>query len=144
MRMPMNILSGCLLVLALSSCVVLPIPRDRIEGHVVTADPKVVLHTGVTTRDEVIARLGEPSAIWEEKRIVAYSWDQVKWATLWLIAGYSGMIGGVFDVPTHHMLLIQFDENNRVKRVGQADRPDSKSYGTFLTEWANEAQNGTP
>ena len=135
---------GLPLALVLSSCIVLPIPRDQVEGHPVTADPKVVLHAGITTRDEVIARLGQPTAIWEEKRIFAYSWDQVKWAMLWLVGAYSGMAGGVVDLPTHHMLLIQFDENDRVKRVGQVDRPNSEAYGKFLVDWANGAQDGKP
>ena len=76
---------------------------------------------GVTTREEVIARLGEPNTIWEEQRVLAYT-----------------------DFPADRMLLVQLDEAGRVARAERVERPSRTSYGDFVSGWAKGEANAGP
>jgi outer membrane protein assembly factor BamE (lipoprotein component of BamABCDE complex) len=58
-----------------AGCIVLPIPtgEDKIlDGMPVTEDQLKFLKVGVTSRDEVISHLGNPSLIWENAKLFVY------------------------------------------------------------------------
>jgi len=121
-------------------CVAVPIPQGEgevTEGREITAEGARAIEIGRTSRGEVLDRLGEPAAIWAEQRVFVYAWDRVHMKLLWAAGGgYSGAVG-VLDVPTHYMLLLQFDLNDRVSRAERCVRPALTRYGTFLREWAD-------
>lgn len=127
------------LPLLLAGCIVLPIPLG--EGYVSAgrepppgAEARFTL--GTTTRTEVIASLGEPSATWDEAGVIVYDWDRVRWVVLWLIGGRGGAAAGAFELPDHHMLILRFDQAGILRRAEHALRPEGTSYGTFLRQWA--------
>jgi len=53
-------------------------------------------------------------------------------------AGYSGA-AGISDIPKRYILLIKFDDQDRVQRFERAVRPSYKSYGDFLKEWIDDS-----
>jgi hypothetical protein len=42
------------------------------------------------------------------------------------------------------MVLVQFDEADRVKRVGHAEPPSGVSYTQFIRRWAKGEADGMP
>jgi len=135
-----------LLLLPLSACVVLPVPLG--EGHIsagreVSQESQGTLLVGATTRAEVLVRLGEPSAVWDDAGVVVYDWDRVQWLLVWVVGGAGrGAIGGM-ELPVHHMLLLQFDAAGILQRAEHAERPPGVGYGAFLRSWAAKG-NGRP
>jgi hypothetical protein len=125
-----------------TGCILLPIPtqeRKVLAGNPVTEEQLVFLAPDVTTKSEVITRLGSPDVIWEEARLFVYNWEMRQAILIWAVGGgYSGA-AGAWDVPKYYMLLIQFDDQDRVERFERAVRPPYKSYGDFLKEWSGDS-----
>jgi hypothetical protein len=128
---------------SLAACIVIPIPVDHTKGRAV--DPqKTAIEIGASTREEIIAHAGEPDAVWEEERIIAYSWKHANWLLIMAAGGPGGAVGGAGYVYGDWMLLIQFDTSGRVARADRVERPSDKSYGEFLREWARGKPNANP
>jgi hypothetical protein len=131
----------CVLI-SLNGCILLPIPTQEykvLAGTPVTEEQLVFLAPNITTKSEVTARLGSPDVIWEDARLFAYNWVVRQGILIWAVgAGYSGRTG-ILDIPKRYMLLIQFDEQDRVQRFERAVRPSYKSYGDFLKEWIGDS-----
>jgi len=125
-----------------TGCILLPIPAQEykvLAGTPVTEEQLVFLASNVTTKSEVIDRLGSPDVIWEEARLFVYNWVVRQGILIWAVGGgYSGA-AGISDIPKHYMLLIQFDDQDRVQRFERAVRPSYKSYGDFLKEWIGDS-----
>ncbi|MFO0826770.1 MAG: hypothetical protein U0572_01365 [Phycisphaerales bacterium] len=122
----------------LAACVVVPIPLPEdtvLAGKPVKSEDLAFLAAGSTTRDEVVARFGQPDVFWEDKRIYAYDWDMRQGVLLWAVGGYPQAAGGIADIPKHYLFLIEFDEAWRVERFARTTRPLTKSYAEFLLEW---------
>lgn len=131
---------ACLAVLALAGCIVLPIPQGEgevTEGREITPERAASVELGRTSRAEVLERLGEPTAIWLDRRVFVYAWDRVHLKVLWIAAARYTAAGGLEDVPTHYVLLLQFDETDHVVRAERCVRPLLSEYGAFLAEWAD-------
>jgi hypothetical protein len=127
----------------LTTCIAIPIPVDHTQGRAI--DPqKTAIEIGVTTRDEIVARAGEPDAVWEDERIVAYSWKHANWLLIVAAGGPGAAVAGAGYLYGDQMLLIQFDTSGRVARAEQVERPSDKSYGEFLREWAKGKTNANP
>jgi outer membrane protein assembly factor BamE (lipoprotein component of BamABCDE complex) len=142
LRLPTSLLL-CALALQ-AGCVMLPIPTQEhkvLAGKPVSEEQLVFLTPGVTTQREVVERLGQPDAIWEEARLYAYDWVMRQGILLWAIGGgYSGA-AGMMDLPRNYQLLIRFDDEDRVQRFERAVRPSLEPYGQFLERWV--AGSGT-
>lgn len=136
---------AALAVLALAGCVMLPLPQGNgpvTEGREIAAERSATIELGRTTRPEVLERLGEPTATWEARRLFVYAWDRVHWKLLVILAGPATAAGGIFDLPTHYMLLVQFDADGRVSRAERCERPGLTRFGAFLREWADGKRCG--
>lgn len=125
-----------------AGCILLPIPtqeRRVLAGTPVTNEQLIFLAPNVTTKNEVMDRLGSPDVIWEEARLFTYNWVVRQGILIWAVGGgYSGA-AGILDIPKRYMLLIQFDDQDRVQRFERAVRPSYKSYGDFLKEWIGDS-----
>lgn len=127
--------------LLLTGCLVIPIPTgDKVvmSGTRVAADAIGRIEVGVTTRQQVLELIGSPILDWEDERILAYQWDVRKMLILWMLAGGNSAVGGACEVPRHHVLLIQFGPDGRVRRVGRTVRAGAEHLGDHLVEWWNE------
>lgn len=126
--------------LLLTGCLVIPIPTgDKVvmSGKRVSADTMDRIEVGVTTRQQVLELLGSPILDWEDERILAYQWDVRKMLILWMLAGGNTLLEGSCEVPRHHVLLIQFGPDGRVRRVGRTVRAGVEHVGDHLVEWWN-------
>lgn len=134
--------SLCVLLL-LTSCIMIPVPTPEskiLAGTPVTEEQLYFLNLESTTKQVVMERLGNPNFIWEDERIFTYNWDMRQGILFWAVGGMSqgalGGGGGMTDIPKHHLLLIQFDEQDRVQRFERATRPVYQTYIEFLQYWA--------
>lgn len=126
--------------LLLAGCVIVPLPMGEgevTEGREVQLPANEVPGLLGRSRAEVIDRLGEPGALWEERRILIYAWDRVHTKLFWLVAGGYRAAGGIIDVPTHYLLLIQIGEDGTVARAERCTRPMTSLFGDFLRGWAD-------
>lgn len=143
-RDALPVASLLLCVLVLQAGCMLPIPTQEhkvLAGKPVSEEQLAFLDPGVTTQREVVDRLGQPDAIWDEARLYTYHWAMRQGILLWAVGGgYSGA-AGMTDLPRNYLLLIQFDEDDRVQRFERAVRPALEPYGEFLEKWV--AGSGT-
>lgn len=131
-------LGACCAALALAGCIALPISTNEdkvLAGKPVTEEQLAFLAPQVTTKREVIDRLGSPSVIWEDARVFAYNWEMRQGILFWAVGGYGGGAVGAEDIPKRYALLILFDAQDRVERFERAVRPASVSYGKFIERW---------
>jgi hypothetical protein len=134
-------------MIALNSCVLLPIPtaeRKVLAGQPVTEKQLDFLAPNVTTKKEVIDRIGRPNVIWEEANLFAYNWEMRSGILIWAFAGQMVSAAGMQDISKRYALLIQFDEQDRVLRFEKVVRPQFKAYGDFLREWVNGSHSSSP
>jgi hypothetical protein len=121
----------------LVACIIIPVPVDHTRGRAV--DSKAI-EVGVTTKDEIFARGGEPDAIWEDERIVVYSWEHANWLVVGAVINTAGAAYQYSD----QFLFVQFDETGRVARAERVERPRKVSFGTLLRSWAKGEPHGNP
>ena len=131
----------------LTGCVMLPFPtsQDRmLAGKQITEEQISFVTPEITTRQEVLERLGNPRVIWEDARIFVYNW-QMRQGVLFFAWGayYTGGFG-MKDIPRHYLLLIRFDEQDRVRRFERAVCPLHRSYADCLREWVESAGSAVP
>ena len=65
----------------------MPIPESSPAGEHVTAEDTNSFKPGVTTKVEIIQKLGTPQVELPDLRVIAYEWDQVDYHVLWILAG---------------------------------------------------------
>lgn len=124
----------------LSGCVVLPVPVEpkTTEGMDV-GWTQAYIKPNVTTKERIVGRCGQPSAIWVEANLYIYNWTELKGRLLWAVVGYFDAAGGAEDISTRYMLLIQFDKYDRVQRFEMITRPWNKTYGGVLRDWVSHS-----
>jgi hypothetical protein len=121
-----------------AGCFVLPIPTGEriLDGTPVKEDQSKLLEIGVTSKDDVISYLGDPTFIWKEARLFAYDWETSSWV---LLVAIGSNRDGVADMSNKYVLLIQFDEQDRICRFQKVKRPDKNDrYGDLLRKWVEE------
>lgn len=138
-----------LVMVWLNGCVplALPIPTGQKVhwGKQVTQEEVAFLTPNVTTKQEVIDRLGNTTRVSENDRLFVYAWN-VHWGYLpWVLVpiapvpvGSSGNTEGIKDINIDYLLLIQFDEQDRVRRFEKVRVPLFKSAGATITEWVTD------
>jgi outer membrane protein assembly factor BamE (lipoprotein component of BamABCDE complex) len=121
-----------------------PVPwtEDKVlTGKQVTEEQISFLTPNVTTNQEVLERLGNPTVIWEDARVFVYNWAMRQGIVFWAVYG-SGF--GTGDIPKQYLLFIKFDEQDRVQRFERAVCPMNRSYSECLTEWVRSADQTSP
>ncbi|HEX2966039.1 MAG TPA: hypothetical protein VHO84_09640, partial [Syntrophorhabdaceae bacterium] len=124
--------------LILSRCVIIPIPTAEskvLAGKPVAENQLSFLTPNITPKQKVIEQLGSPDVIWEDKRVFVYIWDMRQGVLFWAVGAYMTGALGAEDIPKHCLLLIQFDEQDRVYRFERTVRPLGLSYADFLKKW---------
>jgi hypothetical protein len=88
---------------------------------------------GKTTKDDVIGNLGFPSRVLRNGAVYAYDLDMLSWL-VFFGAGYSG---GAFGVSKDHLLLVEFDAENRVVRLARKE-----GYAALEPEFPPDGEAG--
>lgn len=102
------------LLVALSGCIVIPIPE---HGRKVTADWKArssKLLTDHATREEVTRQLGSPAWDFPDLQVIGYRWSGVEWSAIWIAGGAGGAGGGFYEPTSHRLLWLNFDGQDRL------------------------------
>jgi hypothetical protein len=125
---------ACLAIVWGSGCI--PLPEHGLlagRGKIDEADI-AFLKIGVTTREEVVLRFGEPDIVLFDQRIMAYSWTVSV-----------GIYGGQYsagDIPRDHIFMLEFDNEGRLSR---AEMNSSGWVGrlTMLEKWIEKSENAS-
>ncbi len=111
-----------------------PLPEHGLlagRGKVEEAD-LAFLKIGVTTREDVVLRFGEPDIVLSEQRILAYSWT----TSVGVIVGqYSAG-----DITRDHIFMMEFDKEGKLKRAG-INASGWVKKEAMLEEWIKESEN---
>jgi hypothetical protein len=104
------------LLLLLPGCAIPLYPKcgGWLQGEKKCIDEKTlsIFVPGVTTKDDVIGKIGFPSRLLRDGAVYGYDWETASW--LLILAGYTTAVAGVLE--KNHVLLIAFDGNGRVVR----------------------------
>ncbi|MBP2673171.1 MAG: hypothetical protein H6Q84_11 [Deltaproteobacteria bacterium] len=108
-----------LLLLLLPGCAIPLYPKcgGWLQGEKKCIDEKTLsfIVPGVTTKDDVIGKIGFPSRMLRGGAVYGYDWETASW--LVILAGYTTAAAGVLE--KNHVLLIAFDGNGRVVRTAE-------------------------
>lgn len=119
-------------LLGLQACIVtMPLGSDRFSNDKVDA-----VTTGLSNKDEVLRKFGEPDVIWETEQkedVFVYKWERVR--AFIIVYPAPGAVG---PLSTDEALLILFNRDNCVKRIEKAAKSAFESYGDFLTRWLSQ------
>lgn len=128
---------SALLTLLLTGCVLAwPLSEDKVlTGRQLTDEQMVLITPKVTTKQQIIESLGTPRVIWEDTRVFVYDWDVRIGYFVFFAGGPGGGFVGAGPIPKHYLFLVQFDENDRVRRAGRVVRSLFESQSDFLIEW---------
>ena len=124
--------------LVLTSCVPVHVASSSdppLAGQRIKPDDITFIKAGITSREEVIAKLGPPTVDLSDLRTLVYVWIELK--EQWV-----GVIPlGVATAPrtADLALLVALDENNRVVRAGIDQRSWADTVISQTRKWA-EAQ----
>jgi hypothetical protein len=120
-----------------AGCLYLPETEKKVlRGEQVTQQQRQAIRPGVTTRGEVLGSLGPPDIEWENERVFAYRWEMRQGLLLYAIGGGYDAEAGIIEVPQGYLLLVQFDEFDRVRRVEQLPDKALQSFGKQVRQWA--------
>jgi|GEM_PF-963280 len=136
-----------LVILLLASCVMLPVPTKEskvLAGKPVKDEQLSFLKPKITTKDEVIERLGHPNIIWDDARAFIYDWDMRQGILFWAVGAYVTGNAGMTDIPKHYQFIARFDEQDRVVDFTRMTRPLFQRYADFLTEWLKNSSGQVP
>ena len=112
----------------LSSCIVVPLGTDTEN---IDLEQHLTITMGKTSREEMVAALGEPSIIWETERVLVYT-EGVSQRLLWIVP-----YGGVFGHEVgEDIIIMRFDKSGRIERLEQ--HTYAFVDGAYLRRWITE------
>jgi hypothetical protein len=123
---------ACVVLSLLYGCI--PLPEHGLlagRGKVEEADI-AFLKIGVTTREDVVLRFGEPDIILFDQRILAYSWT----VSIGVFLGqYSAG-----DITRDQIFMLEFNEEGKLKRAAINSSGWIKKEA-MLTDWIKKSEN---
>jgi len=131
----MKLVACSLLVLLLTTtgCIIIPVPeREVLAGHKITDENTAFIQPGITTRNDVMRGLGQPSLEFEDQRIVAYTWEMFMGYFAWGAWFQNWNI----EMGKPYVLLIAFDGNDRVVRFETKARWPFDTIQEHALKWA--------
>jgi hypothetical protein len=101
----------CLALVSANGCMIIPTPESGLlagRGKIEEADI-AFLKVGVTTRENVLLRFGEPDAVLHDQRILAYYWA--------VSVGYIIVYNAGAEIPKNYLFILEFDDAGLLKRA---------------------------
>ena len=106
-----------LVTVASTGCLVIPVKeREVTSGQKLETKQTAGWRIGETKRDEVLQQLGAPYADFQDLNVIAYEWVVVSAVMPWIVPGGYSAAGGVEGLTQEHLLLVGFDEAERVAK----------------------------
>ena len=120
-------------------CVIIPLHERVVSGEKVHDESLSFIAIGVTSKTEISDRLRPPDYIWQDKNIFVYDWVE-RWGML--VEMFERQVTPTPSLYHQHILIIQFDSNDRVKRYGDtiSDYLLNHSYGDHLINWVKQTE----
>jgi outer membrane protein assembly factor BamE (lipoprotein component of BamABCDE complex) len=126
-----------MILLFISSCIYVPVPPLDSDAGVINEELINSLEAGETTREDLLLILGAPDNQYDQDRFFIYEWEAVEG----VFVGY-----GVADHIITHYFCVEFDEDNRIKRVAHFQSGFLKTKHNVLAEkhrWIHESDTDT-
>jgi hypothetical protein len=137
-------------LLMVQGCVVVPIPtaKKTLAGTEIEPARQKLIQVGVTTASEVVKELGPPAAHFDDIRVYAYAWEARIGYVFWFIYGglgypQDGATGdrGVGTLTQGYVMLIEFDEQDRVRRFERTKQGNRETVRSRAVAWAKAGKN---
>ena len=132
------------LLVLLTGCVgiVLPVPSDgNTYGKVITREQASFIVPGKTTKEEVIARLGDQFRASPHLPALAYSWERPAIGWVWGFCVMEGGAGGRVERSHWQALFMRFDDRERAVSTKFVSLSGRKSLDERLEDWAVEKKH---
>jgi hypothetical protein len=123
----------------LTGCVgiVLPVPSaGKTYGKVITRKQVSFIDPGKTTREEVIAHLGDQFRASPRLPALAYSWEKPATGWAWGIGAMAGGAGGFVERSHWQAFFVGFDDRERAVSTKFVSLTGWKSLDEQLENWA--------
>jgi len=127
-----------------TGCLLVPIPAS---GRKVTANWKAQaskLEADRATREQVIRQLGSPAWDFQDLQVIGYAWEVVEWSVFWLLAGGYNAAGGLLEPPSHRLLWMAFDAEDRLRHSQVVSRSESKTGWEQAVRWRQKLDPPLP
>lgn len=101
----------CLILASATGCMIIPFPESGLlagRGKIGEADI-AFLKVGVTTREDAVLRFGEPDAVWQDQRVLAYCWA--------VSVGVIFVYNAGAEIPKNYIFILEFDDGGVLKRA---------------------------
>jgi outer membrane protein assembly factor BamE (lipoprotein component of BamABCDE complex) len=122
-----------------------PTPENKVlSGKQVKEEQLSFLSPSITTKQDVLERLGNPTVIWEDARVFVYRWEMRQGILFWAVGAYYSGALGMTDLPKKYLFLIRFDEQDRVRLFEKTVCPPYRSYADCLIEWVGDGSKKAP
>ncbi len=123
----------CVVLVSLSGCVLLP-EHGLLAGRGKVEEADIAfLKIGVTTREDVVLRFGEPDIVLFDQQILAYYWA--------VSVGYFYSYVGDGTFWRNFLFLLEFDDKGRLKRAEIKSYSDWWTLEAMLNGWVKESEN---
>jgi hypothetical protein len=122
---------------------VIPIPPDSskpIAGRVLTGADAAFIKPGVTSRQEVVQRLGRCTREIPRAGAVAYTWEKPIWEWVFFAAGPYGGTSGSVPAGGWHALLIAYDERGLARKKEITSLSHRRSLDDQVVRWAGSGR----
>ncbi len=127
-----------LALLLSSGCVVIPVPSQEktVVSQQFTSPVVDSIVPGLTTRTDLLERLGKPYTTLDKPHILVYPWTTEGGGLFWVVAAGVGVAGGFLPFHYHYALLIALDETEHVTNVEITKRRPLDSLREHAYKWA--------
>jgi hypothetical protein len=121
-----------------AACIVFPVTkRKNVAGSEISKKDARFIEAMITTRRDVIKKLGPPSEWLENRRVLIYEWTtKRKWCVI-SMAPTDGVIG--VTVKTR-WLFVQFDEQDLVEVFTFKKNVDPSKRDRILEKWLEKRE----
>jgi len=94
----------------------MPLPEhDLWWGKGITNDNDMEsVKEGVTTREDILLRFGDPDAVLSSGKVFVYTWG--------VTSGFVAFMGAVGEMATHHSVAFEFSPDNRILRMQKYEK----------------------
>jgi hypothetical protein len=126
----------CLLIVAVSGCVPIPIPRLEptvVYGNAVAKETIRATVVPGQSREEVIERLGAPTYNFGSGRAYVYAWTEDTGSVLAVAPG--GVLLGPAALAEARVFIVVFGEDGRSLKTGSAEVPLYRSVSGVVRGW---------
>jgi hypothetical protein len=126
----------CVAFVSLSGCVILP-EHGLLAGRGKIEEADIAfLKIGVTTREDVVLRFGEPDLVLFDQRVLAYYWA----VSTGYFYSYLPSDGTFWR---NYLFMLEFDDKGRLKRAEINSYSEWWTWEGKLEEWVKESENET-